>query len=636
MNATTPTLTQATLQNEPVLRWIAANGAPSSRGALAKTLGRDPSNLSKALTALQREGALDLGLSITDHGSRGLQALDLVAGRIDMAAGGDLAAPHAAFKPHPLNPRKDFESAEAKAYLEELSADLVARGQDHNIVCNPAGDDGLLVIRSGETRWRAIGLAVERGAWPADKPIRYVVKDEGDVDRLFGALGENIHRRALNPIEEAKAFEYARDVLGMENAEIAKRVGKDIRVVQLRLQLLKAPPMVQLDLIAGRTTVTEALKSVQQAKAREEQRPEPTAAQAMMLAEIVDYIGGERGTHRSAPIAEAPSAYGDPGGVRDWLIRNAGLGIMYELNDDGRRFAVSVSPTSDDMLDRLALHPLGDPQALFIARQRCGMTVGQITNLEIAKAHLTPWLKGPSAKTEDKPPAAASRTLADQVRDANAEVDEDETAETAEMFPDAPRVDAPTEGEPEPQKPVRNPYEHARRLVEGIGQDAADKLVAMEHDGDFEWAGADMTQLAERLVFHFDHGDILGVAAVAAAMWARGGELFSERAMNHAWNRRVVRAFGISDEDVERFTTQFDYADPDAIIDRADGGLIATLEEGVSLEDGKAMAVAPELRKAVLGLLAIRPTNYDDDDDPDQANAWAYAEKVVAASDADE
>lgn len=667
MNASTPVISVLALQNEDVLRWLAANGRPESKAALARALGRDKSNLSKSLDAMVREGLLDEDLEFMTPGVHALGALDRAAGQ-----GGDLAAPHAAFKPHPLNPRKDFESAEAKAYLEELSADLVARGQDHNIVCNPAGDDGLLVIRSGETRWRAIGLAVERGAWPADKPIRYVVKDEGDVDRLFGALGENIHRRALNPIEEAKAFEYARDVLGMENAEIAKRVGKDIRVVQLRLQLLKAPPMVQLDLIAGRTTVTEALKSVQQAKAKDKPATwEPQARHFLLMAEIVHLCGDQLS-------ADLP-AWPEGGHDLSALVYNAGVGY------GGRPCKVFIHEKTLELLDAADLNPRTNPQALFMARMRAGLSAAAIKALEDAGSYKTPWLNATAAlanlAARDHKPADTYRGVetapsaeyvelgevrgaaapdaetevaqiqhfdgarefvrgfpqygdfADQVAQALAESAAEAEPETFEMFPDGPPQDAPAETDAEPQKPARDPRAHALRLMQDFAPDVADYLDIVEGEDAFEWAKADMPTLADRMVYYLKNQTVQGVAGMAAAMWARGGEMFSYRALESAWNRALVTAFAIADDEVDRFKTMFTYSATGEIVDEEDGGLIATLEEGVSNEDAAAMAVAPEMRKALLALLAVRPANHDDDEDPESANAWAYAAKVAAAAD---
>lgn len=784
MNASTPVISVLALQNEDVLRWLAANGRPESKAALARALGRDKSNLSKSLDAMVREGLLDEDLEFMTPGVHALGALDRAAGQ-----GGDLAAPHAAFKPHPLNPRKDFESAEAKAYLEELSADLVARGQDHNIVCNPAGDDGLLVIRSGETRWRAIGLAVERGAWPADKPIRYVVKDEGDVDRLFGALGENIHRRALNPIEEAKAFEYARDVLGMENAEIAKRVGKDIRVVQLRLQLLKAPPMVQLDLIAGRTTVTEALKTVQQARAKEEPKSwEPTALQTLLLVELAHFVGGSVGELRSA---ECPGSATFP----DPWPSDVGAYASHEPDHATGRWSsiIHVGSLMDERLERLGLHPLTDPTALFRARQAAGLSLVAIRDLEDADRYHTGWLN-PRTSFGRSPveQARETRTLADQVRDANAEVealDEVEEAQTHEwfsqavkdaalaaaraeqererpgsrfvltnpkvsgtttvegeewprvateiiqnpwtgyptvsiqltesslgrwgvslctgqggpsmaysgsppyvnildpifrsradalkaaapaivkrleewgkkrklvawldtllagggkadaavaaahadtdeLFEDAPEVAPPAEPPPAPQPPHRDPRAHALRLMQGLAPDVANFLEIAETEDAFDWAKADMPTLADRLVFYLKNWSIEGVAGMAAAMWDRGGDVFSARALATAWNRALVTAFAIADDEVDRFKTMFSLSATGEIVDADFGGLLATLEEGVSNEDGAAMAAAPELRKALMGLMAVRP-QIEPDEDPEAANAWAYAAKALAAS----
>lgn len=43
---------------------------------------------------------------------------------------------------------------------------------------------------------------------------------------------------------------------------------------------------------------------------------------------------------------------------------------------------------------------------------------------------------------------------------------------------------------------------------------------------------------------------------------------------------------------------------------------------------------APDILAALKGLIAVRPSNWADDDDPDQAAAWAAADVAVALAEA--
>lgn len=48
--------------------------------------------------------------------------------------------------------------------------------------------------------------------------------------------------------------------------------------------------------------------------------------------------------------------------------------------------------------------------------------------------------------------------------------------------------------------------------------------------------------------------------------------------------------------------------------------------------DGPIVRAAHEMQHALRGLIAIRPENWNDDEDPDQAAAWKAAEAAVALS----
>jgi ParB family chromosome partitioning protein len=73
-----------------------------------------------------------------------------------------------------------------------------------------------------------------------------VIRERLDHDHLLElALVENLQRRDLTPLEEARAFEQLQTGLGLAQADIADRVGIDRSTVANALRLLKLPPEIQ-------------------------------------------------------------------------------------------------------------------------------------------------------------------------------------------------------------------------------------------------------------------------------------------------------------------------------------------------------------------------------------------------------
>lgn len=132
-------------------------------------------------------------------------------------------------------PRADFDSPEARAHIEALAESIKAAGLIQPITLRRKGERYEIV--AGENRWRAHKLLAERGDLdPAE--IAAVVVDMSDRERDVAALVENVQRRDLKPIEEAKAFARLRDA-GMTVEEIAKATGLAKFRVDWRLSLLK-------------------------------------------------------------------------------------------------------------------------------------------------------------------------------------------------------------------------------------------------------------------------------------------------------------------------------------------------------------------------------------------------------------
>lgn len=157
------------------------------------------------------------------------------------------------------NPRKEF----AEEALAELIASIVADGVQQPIVVRavtrsfgslPEGGAAQAVryqIVMGERRYRASLLA-------GKKTIPAIVRTDMDDDKALElALVENLQRRDLNAIEEAKGYA-AMQELGHRQSAIAEKLHRSQGEIANKLRLLKLPDDVQQLIVEGKLTATHA------------------------------------------------------------------------------------------------------------------------------------------------------------------------------------------------------------------------------------------------------------------------------------------------------------------------------------------------------------------------------------------
>ena len=157
----------------------------------------------------------------------------------------------------PANPRRTIDAFPADDRDRELCASvkehgvllpLLVRPKDPAMDAIGASDYELV---AGERRWRA---AVEAGL--AEVPVLIRVLSDAQAAEI--RVIENLQRKDLDPVEEARAFQQLLELhddagqpLYPRGAEgIAERIGKDGSYVRQRLGLLKLPAPVQ-DLVSG-------------------------------------------------------------------------------------------------------------------------------------------------------------------------------------------------------------------------------------------------------------------------------------------------------------------------------------------------------------------------------------------------
>ena len=149
--------------------------------------------------------------------------------------------------PNAHQPRTIFDEEE----LQELSASIKEVGVLQPIVVRKIKDvskDDLhnahYELIMGERRWRATQLA-------GLKKIPAIVRTTSDENMLRDALLENLHRVALNPLEEAAAYAQMIDDFGLTQIQLSKSVSKSRPQIANTLRLLNLPASVQKHIASG-------------------------------------------------------------------------------------------------------------------------------------------------------------------------------------------------------------------------------------------------------------------------------------------------------------------------------------------------------------------------------------------------
>jgi ParB/RepB/Spo0J family partition protein len=144
----------------------------------------------------------------------------------------------------PTNPRDTYDPAAH----EDLVASVRQHGVQQPIVvrlvadCGAAGTAHEIVF--GHRRWRAA-----RDAGLLTIPV--IVRELTDAEVAEVQLIENLQRKNLNALEEARGYARLRDIHGLGGDQIAERVGRKRGVVYARLKLLDLSPEAQTALAAG-------------------------------------------------------------------------------------------------------------------------------------------------------------------------------------------------------------------------------------------------------------------------------------------------------------------------------------------------------------------------------------------------
>ena len=273
---------------------------------------------------------------------KGLSALipeteDFAAGAVKF-----FQCPIEMIEPNPYQPRQTFEGEE----LEDLARSVKEQGILTPLLVSKT-EEGYRLI-AGERRWRAA-----QKAGLARVPV--VVRETTPAQSLELALIENLHRKDLNPIEEAMAYSRLLENAGVTQESLAARLGRDRATIANTVRLLKLPTSIQQDLMEDRLSMGHArvlagLKDSLEQKAMRDEiiRKALSVRQTEGLVKRRSRLGSARPRGRGKdPYLQS---------LADSLKNS--LGTKVEIKKRGKQGRILIYFYSDEELDRL-LEALG-------------------------------------------------------------------------------------------------------------------------------------------------------------------------------------------------------------------------------------------------------------------------------------
>jgi len=251
--------------------------------------------------------------------------------------------PVSAIEPHPEQPRRHFDEES----LAELAASIAARGVIQPVIVRPL-PGGRFQLVAGERRWRAAQRARLH-------EIPALVQELEERDVMALALIENLQRKDLNPVEEARAYQRLSEREDLSQAEIARLVEKSRSHVANLLRLLALPEAVLDHVEAGRLDMGHARALVG--------REDAEAIAARAVAEGLSVREVEKLAQRPKAGSERPRREkaanntgeqdADIAAIQSQLEEFLGLPVRITPDADPRSGAVTVRYRTLDQLDML-------------------------------------------------------------------------------------------------------------------------------------------------------------------------------------------------------------------------------------------------------------------------------------------
>lgn len=268
---------------------------------------------------------------------KGLSALIPEADRLEDGEELFFRCPVEAIEANPYQPRQDISESD----LEDMVNSVREKGIVTPLLVSRT-ETGYQLI-AGERRWRAAQKAgLER--------VPVVVREVTPYESLELALIENIHRKDLNAVEEALAYQRLLEEAEITQDSLAKRLGKDRSSITNLLRLLNLPLSIQKDLIDGRLSMGHARVLVGIG--------DPEEQKGLRDAVIKKGLS-VRQTETLAKKRRGPKKLKNKQSELDYYVQSLAdklklsLGTKVEIKKKGREGRIVVYFYSDEELERL-------------------------------------------------------------------------------------------------------------------------------------------------------------------------------------------------------------------------------------------------------------------------------------------
>src|SRR6267142_2052335 len=138
--------------------------------------------------------------------------------------------------------------------IEDLAEDIARRSLLQSLNVRPISDaegqeTGMFEVPAGGRRYRALELLVKQKRLAKTAPIPCIVNDSTEITAEEDSLAENVHRVALHPLDQFRAFQTLREQ-GRSEEDIAAIFFVSVNVVKQRLRLAAVSQKL-LDVYAG-------------------------------------------------------------------------------------------------------------------------------------------------------------------------------------------------------------------------------------------------------------------------------------------------------------------------------------------------------------------------------------------------
>ncbi len=290
-------------------------------------------------------------------------------------------------KPNPYQPRTEFDEVALKGLAESIRSygilqPIVVTRLEKETETGTAVE---YEIVAGERRFRAAGLLGLR-----EVPV-IIRREEPAKVRLELALVENVQRQDLNALERAKAYKRLMDEFGVDQKEIALRIGKSRESVANTVRILMLPENIQQAVADGKITEGHTRPLLMLSGRAEEQQE--------LFQDILDHsisvreaerISRRIARERARKVEDLPTA--ETRAVEERL--GSLLGTRVEIHkDNGGRGKISIEFFSDEELYGITSKLMLPPEEVV-----AGPTVANFSEQVIAEP-LVPPLPPP----EDQP-----------------------------------------------------------------------------------------------------------------------------------------------------------------------------------------------------------------------------------------